>query len=234
MSPKITVHGGPTHKGDPPRPPRPFGAALAAARKESKPEPAAAAAVPTVRIVVDYRQVDATLLEFLRHLVRTKGWQLEGCDGPELPIEPGSGAIVTAPVDVVQDGPAETYATGGVLNETYTIGETVPEPISAADLEHLGTQSPGTGEPTESLEVPADGTMHELTTEVEGGEPSSAGTSSSTSSAKRKTSTAPTKAPSRSRVRTTANPSKQDRAVDSTAGSADVQTTNSVSDQADG
>jgi hypothetical protein len=223
MSPKNTLHGGPSHEGDPPPPRRrSFGAALSEAREEPKPEVVAEQPTPLVRIVVDYQKADATLLEFVRYLVRSRGWYLEGDTGPELPVEPGSGSFVTGPADITEDGPAEVYETGGVLNQPFYVGEQGPESMSAADLERLGQQQPAQG-----IEVPVAGTEHELTTEVEGGESPSAGTSSSTSPKKPKTSNARTKAPSRSRARTTGSRSKQDPPVDSTADSAAAPTTSS-------
>jgi len=107
-------------------------------------------------------------------------------------------------------GPEVELATGGVLSaeQIPAIGETGPE----------------------LTEIPDGATVHPNTVDTEGGEPPSAGSSSSTSPKKQPTKRAPTKAPNRPRARTTANPSKPDPEADSTAGSADAPTTTSASD----
>jgi hypothetical protein len=209
VSPKNTRHGGPSYAGDPPPPSRrSFGAVLAAAREESKPEPAAGPTTLPTQIVDGAscptcgRPAGAD----------TSVSPVEGEHGPELP--------------------GGELAVGGTVSADWPplVCEQVPEPISTADLERLGQWLTGPGEPVEGIEVPADGVMREFTTEVEGGEPPSAGSSSSTLPKKQPTKRAPTKAPSRPRARTTANPSKQDPEVVSTADSADAPTTTSASD----
>jgi hypothetical protein len=182
-----------------------------------------------VTVKFDLTNTDERLAALIRRVVRVDS----GTVGDSSDAAKVDGGTVTGPVVITQDDPAEVYATGGVLTHTYIVGEQGPEPIGAADLERLDQWLTGPDEPMGGVEAPADSTMHEPATEVEGGEQPSPGTSSSTSSAKRKTTTAPKKAPRQSRVRTTANPSKPDLEVVSTADSADAPPTTSVIDPTD-
>jgi len=142
-------------------------------------------------------------------------------------IAPSFGAALAAarseqetPAPAVAADPEPELAGGGIVTGV-PIGEDGPPGLVLPPFDgQVLRESRGTGIPMVGVEVPADGTIHELT--VEGGDDLSAGKSSATSSPKT-TSTSGKKAPGRPKpARTTGNRSKQARTAPGTASSTDT------------
>lgn len=176
--PKISRHGGPTHKGDPPKPSRKsFGEALRAARAGQEPSPAdeTQPQPEQVTVTLDFTAADERLAELVRKAVR---------------------------VDYAADD----------LPPSVTVTAGDGEPSTFGDL----TAEGGSGSSDQSDH---DATDVQVTTEPEGGEQPSAGTSSSTSSRKRRTNSGEPKQTGQSRARATASRSKRAAAEPSIADS---------------
>lgn len=200
--PKIHRHTGPTHKGDPPKPSRrSFGEALRAARAGQDVPPADDPAPTPVEQVTV--TLDVTQAdERLRHLMRQ--WVRTDGGGPV----------------AYDQAPADGVPTNGGWESAAVDGE-------RSGFGDLVTAEGGTS----GNQAEPDATDVQVTTEPEGGEQPSPGTSSSTSPKRRRTSSDEPKQTSRRRARLTESRSSQDPEAGSTAGSAVEQTTTSGSDE---
>ena len=245
MSPKSPRHGGPTHEGDPPPPPRPFGAALAAARAARELPPADEDTEPEA---AQTEQVTATPdtppVERFAASAQTDADEApaSGSGPPALPPvddtnrereHPGTGVEMTD-VEALAGGSTAALAAGEDAEPAVstTVGDGIKVVYIADDaLPPSVTVTVGAAEPSSFGDVTAEGgsgsggqatpdaTDVHVTTDAEGGEQSSPGTSSSTLPKKPRTSTGGPKQNGRPRARTTGNRSPQVPGENSTADS---------------